>query len=71
MKKVVFFPPFVFCPPKVGPVVCVSFLQGEFWVWILRFGLSFCLFFLCWAWLSEVIILSADDWVGMFVLFVV
>jgi len=27
--KVEFFLPFGFCPPKVGPVVCVSFLYGE------------------------------------------
>ena len=27
--KAEFFLPFVFFPPKVGPVVCVSFLYGE------------------------------------------
>ena len=26
LKKVDLFLPFVFCPPKVGPVVCVSFV---------------------------------------------
>ena len=29
LKKVEFFHPFGFCPPKVGPVVCVSFAYGE------------------------------------------
>ena len=28
LKKTEFFLPFGFCPPKFGPVVCVSFLQG-------------------------------------------
>ena len=27
--KVEFFLPFGFCPPEVGPVVCVSFIYGE------------------------------------------
>ena len=27
--KVEFFLPFGFCSPKVGPVVCVSFVEGE------------------------------------------
>ena len=27
--KIEFFLPFGFCPPKVGPVVCVSFVYGE------------------------------------------
>ena len=27
--NVEFFLPFGFCPPKVDPVVCVSFSQGE------------------------------------------
>ena len=46
----------------------------QWFVWALyrvRFVLSFCLFFLWWARLSEVVILSADDWVCIFVLFVV
>ena len=30
-------------------------------------GYDFCLFFLCWGRLSEVVILSADDWVYIFV----
>ena len=54
--KFEFFFPFGFCPR-------------------VRFVLSFCLFicliFLWWARLSEVVILSADDWVSIFVLFVV
>ena len=29
LRKVEFFFPFGFCDPKVGPVVCVSFVQGE------------------------------------------
>ena len=37
----------------------------------MRFVLSFCLFFLGWARLSEVVILSDDDWICIFVLFVV
>ena len=40
----------------------------EFYI---RFVLSFCLFFLSWARLNEVVILSFDDWVCIFVLFVV
>ena len=46
----------------------------QWFVWALyrvRFVLSFCLFILWWARLSEVVILSADDWVSIFVLFVV
>ena len=50
------------------------FLPSGFCPWV-RFVLSFCLFicllFLWWARLSEVVILSADDWVSIFVLFVV
>ena len=63
----IFFLPFGFCPPKVGPVVCVSFIQGEICADFL-FG---CLFFLWWARLSEVVILSADYLVCIFILFVV
>ena len=37
----------------------------------MRFLLSACLFFLLWDRLSEVVILSADDWVCISVLFVV
>ena len=37
----------------------------------MRFVLSFYLFFLQWARLSEVVLLSADDWVHIFVLFVI
>ena len=29
LKKVEFFLPFGFCPPKVGPGVCVSFIEGK------------------------------------------
>jgi len=52
---------------KVGPVVCVSFIYGE----ICAEFLFVCLFFLWWARLNEVVFLSADDWVCIFVLFVV
>ena len=46
-------------------MVCVIFYR-------VRFVLSFCLFvFLRWAMLSEVVILSVDDWICIFVLFVV
>ena len=55
---------FGFCPTKVGPVVCVSFLNRVIFV------LNFCLFFSWWARVSEVVILSADDLVCIFVLFV-
>ena len=65
--KVEFFFPFCFCPPKFGPVVCVSFLSGEICAEVLFVWLIF----LWWARLSEVVILSADDWVCIFVLFVV
>ena len=64
IPKVEFFLPFSFCPPKVGPVVCVSFVQGEIFV------LFVCLFFLRWARLSEVVILSADELLCIFLLFV-
>ena len=57
--SVEFFLPFGFCPTKVGPVVCVSFLKGE----ICAEFLFVCLFFLSWARVSEVVILFADDWV--------
>ena len=50
--------------PKVGPAVCVSFVQGEIYA-------EFFVFFLLWARLSEVVILSADDWICILVLFVV
>ena len=46
-------------------MVCVSFVQGEIYA-ELGFFSSF-----WWAGLSEVVILSADDWVCIFVLFVV
>ena len=66
LKRVEFFLPFGFCPPKVGPVVYVSFvLIGWDLCWVFV-----CLFFLWWARLSEVVLLSADDWVCIFVLFV-
>jgi len=61
--KVEFFLPFWFLPSKIDPVVCVSFSQGEI--------CAAFLFFLWWERLSEVVILSADDWVCSFVLFVV
>ena len=61
--NVEFFLPFGFCSPKVGPVVCVSFVEGEICAEFL--------FFLWWARLSEVVILSVDYWVWIFVLFVV
>jgi len=44
------------------------FVLSLFWV---RFVLSFCLFLLRWARLNEVVILSVDDSVCIFVLFVV
>ena len=56
--KVEFFLAFGFCPPKFGPVVC-----GE----ICAELLFVCLFFLWWARLSEVVILSADDWACIYV----
>ena len=42
LKKVEFFLPFGFCPPKDGPVVCVSFIYSE----ISAEFLFVCLFFL-------------------------
>ena len=60
-KKKEFFLPFNFCPPKVGPGVFVSFVQGEICDEFLF--LFVCLFCLWWARLSEVLILSADYWV--------
>ena len=45
----------------------MSFLKGE----ICAEFLFVCLFFLLWARLSEVVILSANDWVYIFVLFVI
>ena len=54
--KVEFFLPFGFCPPKVGPVVCVSFVEGEICA-------EFFFVFPLMVRLSEVVILSADDWV--------
>ena len=47
-------------------MVCVSFLWGE-----ISAEFLFVFFFLCWAGLSEVVNMSADDWVCIFVLFVV
>ena len=63
--KVEFFIPFGFCPSKRTSGFCK-----------LRIGWDLCwvfvsLFFLWWARLSEMVILSADDWVCIFVLFVV
>ena len=40
LKEVEFFLPFGFCPPKVGPVVCLSFVQGEICVEFLLVCLS-------------------------------
>ena len=48
-------------------MVCVRFVYGQ----IFAEFLFVCLFFLQWVRLSEVVILSADDWVSIFVLFVV
>ena len=54
--KVEYFLLFGFCPPKVGPVVPWT----SYRVWfVLSFCLFVCLFFLWWARLSEVVILSA------------
>ena len=61
--KVEFFLPFDFCPPWLGPVVCVSFVIG----WDLCKFLFVCLFSPWWARLNEVVILSADDWVCIFI----
>ena len=55
--KTEFFLPFGFCPPTVGPA---SYRVRS----VLSF---FCLFFLWWARLNELLILSADDWVCVFV----
>ena len=52
LKKVEFFLPFGFCPPKVGPVVCVSFYR-------VRFVLSFCLFVCLFVCFSS----DGQDWV--------
>ena len=60
-----------FLPSNVGPLVYVSFLKGEICAEFLFVCLFVCLFFLLWARPSEVVILSADDWVCIFVLFVV
>ena len=49
-------------------VIQNSIKDTEFYM---RFVLSFCLLFLWWPGLSEVVILSVDDWVCTFVLFVV
>ena len=67
--KVEFFLPFGSCPPKVGPVVCVTLYMVRF---VLR---CFVCLFVCFSsngqgWVS-LVILSADDWVCIFVLFVV
>ena len=66
LKKVEFFLPFGFCPSKFAPVTCVYFVKGE----ICAEFLFVCLFFLWWARLSEVRILSANDWACIFALFV-
>ena len=29
LKKVEFFFPFCFCPPKFGPVLCLNLVKGE------------------------------------------
>ena len=63
LKKVEFFLPFGFCPANVGPVVCVSFIEGE----ICAEFLFFCLFFLWWARLSKVVTQNANDWICIFV----
>ena len=65
-SRLIFFLPFGFCPPKVGPVVCVSFVQGEICAEFL--------FFVCFSsdgQMNELSILFAGDWVCIFVLFVV
>ena len=56
LKKVEFFLPFGFCPPKVGP----WFVSASHRV---RFVLSFCLFVFP---LNEVVIPFADDWICIF-----
>ena len=59
---------FGFSPPMYGPVVCVSFIYGEIYAEIFVFDFVFvCLFFIWWARLSEVVMLSSDDWVCIFV----
>jgi len=63
--SVEFFLPFGFCPPKVGPVVCVSFRVR----FVQSFCLLACLFFLWWARLRDVVILSAHNWVCIFVVY--
>ena len=57
--------PFGLCPPMVGPVVFVSFIQVEIYAEVL---LLLLLCFLGRARQSHVVILSADDQVCMFVL---
>jgi len=50
----------------------LSLVQWFVWAsYRVRFVVSLCLFFLWWARLSEVIILSTDDWVCIFVLFAI
>ena len=49
----------------------MSFIQGEICAEVFVVVVFISLFFFFWASLSEVIILSADDWVCIFVLFVV
>ena len=63
--KVEFFLLFCFCSLKISPVVCVRVYRVRF---LLSICLFLCLFFLWLAKLSEVIILSADDWVFLFCL---
>ena len=70
--KVEFFLPFGFCPPNFVPGVSVSFIYGDICSELLC--VCFFLFFLTrlwWAGLCEVLILCADDWICIFVLFVV
>ena len=55
---------FRFLPSKVGPVVCISVLEGESCAEFL----SVCLFFLWWAGLSEMVVLS--DGLGLCFCFV-
>ena len=60
-----FFLPFSFCTPKFSPRVCVSFALGEICATFFFF------FSLSCAGLIEGVILSADDWISIFVLFAV
>ena len=49
----------------VGVVICIWVVSYR-----VKFVVSFCLFFLCWPRLNKVVILSIDDWVFIFDLFV-